>query len=210
MPAKRILIVEDDEYLRKAIGIAFGRAGYTVQAAAGGREGLHLARAERPDLIVLDLLMPYPTGLDVLRALKANEATRAIPVLVVSNSSMQRIVDEVEGHGAEYIVKANLSLRQLVDRVEKRLANEPPAPEPPAPAASEPVAPPVEAPRPAPVAPVVPEIAGAVAERSAEDDLEMNCAGCGFSIGTRFAFCPKCGRRLRSARSASAQLRRFR
>ena len=189
MPAKRILIVEDDAYLRKASGIALRRAGYTVLSVSGGREGLSLARAERPDLIVLDLLMPQSNGLEVLRTLRAEEATRSIPVLVVSNSSMQRIVDEVESLGAEYLVKASLSLRELADRVERQLAKEPPAPEPPPPAPSKPVA---------------------VAEEPPEDDLEIDCAGCGFSIGTRFAFCPKCGRRLERVRSGIALRRRFR
>ena len=192
MPAKRILIVEDDAYLRKASGIALRRAGYTVLSVSGGREGLSLARAERPDLIVLDLLMPQSNGLEVLRTLRAEEATRSIPVLVVSNSSMQRIVEEVESFGAEYIVKANLSLRQLADRVERRLTMEPPTP--------------------APVETVMPaaKAVGTVAEEPSEDDLEMACAGCGVSIGTRFAFCPKCGRRLERARSLSVLHRRFR
>lgn len=145
MSAKRILIVEDDEYLRKASEIALRRAGYTVIATPTGREGLTLARSERPDLIVLDLLMPQPTGLEILRTLRSEHPTKTTPVMVISNSSMQRIVDEVEGLGAEYIVKADLSLRDLAGRVERRLATavpaEPPAP-PPAPVPAAPPAPP--------------------------------------------------------------------
>jgi two-component system alkaline phosphatase synthesis response regulator PhoP len=211
MPAERILIIEDDHSLRRASEIALRRAGYTVLSASGGREGLRLARAERPDLIVLDLYMPQPTGLDILRTLRAEEATRSIPVLVVSNSSMQRIVEEVESLGADYIVKASLSLRELADRVARRLAKAEPAPEPPAPAPSRPVAvaAPVEPVLRAAKARVIVEAAG-VAEEPSEDDLAVDCAGCGFSIGIRFVFCPKCGRRLERVRAVSARPRRFR
>jgi CheY-like chemotaxis protein len=69
-------------------------------------------------LILLDLLMPKMSGLEVLRALKGDEATRGIPVLVLSNSSRQQDVDEIMRLGAVgYLVKADLSLRALGDRV---------------------------------------------------------------------------------------------
>lgn len=123
---RRILIVEDERGLRQASAIALQRQGYTVFTAADGQEGLRLARAEAPDLIVLDLLMPRPTGLDVLRTLRAEEWGRQIAVLVVSNSSMQRIVDEVVSLGADYVVKADVSLRDLCARVAMRLAERAP------------------------------------------------------------------------------------
>jgi CheY-like chemotaxis protein len=160
MSGERILIVEDDEYLRKASEIALRRAGFTVTAAATGREGLSLARADRPDLIILDLLMPQPTGLEILRTLRGEAATKTTPVMVISNSSMQRVVDEVTGLGADYIVKADLSLKDLAGRVEKKLATAlPAAPAPAAPAVGPSVrpAPPVVRPAaPAPASPAAP------------------------------------------------------
>ncbi len=119
---KRILVVEDERALRQASEIALTRQGYTVLAASGGLEGLELARKELPDLILLDLLMPAPTGLDVLRTLRAEEWGRSIPVLVVSNSLLQRVVDEVRALGAEYIVKADVSLKEICLRVAATLA----------------------------------------------------------------------------------------
>lgn len=117
-PGKRVLLVEDDRFLRRACEASLRQRGFTVMAAADGEEGLRLARAEAPDLVLLDLLMPKLSGVDVLRALKADEATRGIPVLVLSNSSRQQDIDEITRLGAVgYLVKANLSLQELGDRV---------------------------------------------------------------------------------------------
>ena len=207
MSAERILIVEDDDYLRKASEIALRRAGYTVISAPTGRDGINLARSEQPHLIILDLLMPQPTGLEILRTLRGEAATRTTPVLVISNSSMQRVVDEVTGLGAEYIVKADLSLKELAGRVERKLAAAGPAAaapaSPPAPAPAPVVAP---APPPAPRPPSL--AASAVQGRPAPPkppkpetiDDTHECAGCGAMIGTSYAFCPKCGRPLGDAR----------
>lgn len=81
-----------------------------------------MARAELPDLILLDLLMPKMPGIEVLRALKSDEATRAVPILVLSNSSREQDVQEVVKLGAVgYLVKANLSLQVLGGRVAELL-----------------------------------------------------------------------------------------
>jgi twitching motility two-component system response regulator PilH len=119
---KRILLVEDDRYLRLACAAGLRQAGFTVLTADDGEQGLAVARAERPDLILLDMLMPKLTGLEVLRTLKAEEPTRAIPVLVLSNSSRERDVEEAMRLGAlGYWVKSNLSLEELTRRVAELL-----------------------------------------------------------------------------------------
>jgi len=90
--------------------------------ATDGEEGLQLARAEVPDLILLDMLMPKLSGLEMLRALKAEEKTRAIPVLILSNSSREADIEEAMKLGAVgYLVKADLSLQELGDRVQALL-----------------------------------------------------------------------------------------
>lgn len=122
---KRILLVEDDRFLRRACEASLRQKGYTVIPATDGEEGLRLARAEMPDLVLLDLLMPKLPGLEVLRALKADPATKAIPVLILSNSSREQDVTEVINLGAvDYWVKANLSLKELGERVSRLLEGE--------------------------------------------------------------------------------------
>lgn len=119
---KRILLVDDDRFLRRACEIGLRRKSFTVVTAADGEEGLRLARTEAPDLILLDILMPKMSGIEVLRALKADEGTRSIPVLVLSNSSQEGSIQQAMALGAiGYLVKANLSLDQLGDRVAKLL-----------------------------------------------------------------------------------------
>ena len=115
---RRVLLVEDDRVLRRACEASLRRRGLIVLCAQDGEEGLRLARAEAPDLVLLDLLMPKLNGLEVLRALRADERTRDLPVLILSNSSSATGVEEVTSLGiAGYWVKANLSLQELGDRV---------------------------------------------------------------------------------------------
>jgi DNA-binding response OmpR family regulator len=119
---KRILLVEDDRFLRRACEAGLRQRGFTVLTAVDGEEGLRMARAELPDLVLLDLLMPKMPGIEVLRALKSDEATRAVPILVLSNSSREQDVQEVVKLGAVgYLVKANLSLQALGGRVAELL-----------------------------------------------------------------------------------------
>ena len=122
MTARRILLVEDDRFLRRACEISLRQRGFSVTIAADGEEALRKARAEPPDLILLDLLMPKMTGTEVLRALRAGEATREIRVLILSNSSREQDVEEIKALGVSgYFVKADLSLQELGDTVTRLL-----------------------------------------------------------------------------------------
>jgi CheY-like chemotaxis protein len=115
---KQILLVEDDRFLRRACAAGLRQRGWTVLTAVDGEEALRMIQSERVDLVLLDMLMPKLHGLDVMRALKAEERTQSIPVLVLSNSSREQDVQEIMQLGAVgYLVKANLSLQELGDRV---------------------------------------------------------------------------------------------
>src|SRR5207244_12768319 len=83
---KRVLLVEDDRFLRRACEASLRQRGLTVTTAADGEEGLRLARSEKPDLVLLDMLMPKLSGLEALRARRGDEATRKVPVVTPSNS----------------------------------------------------------------------------------------------------------------------------
>ena len=118
MTGRRVLLVEDDRFLRRACEISLRQRGFAVTTAADGEEALRKVRAEPPDLILLDLLMPKMTGTEVLKALRAEEATREIRVLILSNSSREQDVEEIKILGVSgYFVKADLSLQELGDRV---------------------------------------------------------------------------------------------
>lgn len=124
MSAKgRILLAEDDRFLRKAAETALRQAGFDVLTAADGESALAAAINERPDMVLLDLIMPKMQGFEVLRRLKQNPATAAIPVVVLSNLGQDPDISRAKEAGASaYLVKANLDLRNLVERVIEVLA----------------------------------------------------------------------------------------
>jgi two-component system phosphate regulon response regulator PhoB len=120
---RRVLLAEDDRFLRKAAETALKRHGFTVVAAVDGEEALRLARAAPPDLVLLDLIMPRMQGFEVLRALKADPATAPIPVVILSNLGQDGDMKHAMDAGAAgYFVKANLSLQDLVKRVGELVA----------------------------------------------------------------------------------------
>lgn len=117
---RRIVLAEDDRFLRKAAETALKRHGFTVTTAADGEEALALVRASLPDLVLLDLIMPKLQGFDVLLSLKADPATASIPIIVLSNLGQESdVARALEGGAIAYFVKANLSLQELIERIEK-------------------------------------------------------------------------------------------
>jgi len=122
---KRILVIEDDRILRKACETSLAKRGFVVLTASNGEEGLSMAEELIPDLILLDMRMPKLSGAETLAALKQNEKTMTIPVVILSNSSSEAGIQKAETLGAAgYLVKASLSLRELGDRVAEFLEND--------------------------------------------------------------------------------------
>jgi DNA-binding response OmpR family regulator len=118
----RVLLVEDDRFLRRAGEVALRKAGIDVITAVDGEDALRIARAETPDLILLDVVMPRLNGFEVLRALKDDPATRRIDVIMLSNLRQEADVAAAMAAGArDYLVKANLSLSALTEAVGKAL-----------------------------------------------------------------------------------------
>ena len=121
---KRILVIEDDRTLRKACETGLAKRGFVVLTTSNGIEGIQQAEAFLPDLILLDMRMPKLTGAETLAALKQNDKTRTIPVVILSNSSSEAGIQKAETLGAAgYLVKASLSLSELGDRVAEFLEN---------------------------------------------------------------------------------------
>ena len=118
-----VLLVEDDRFLRQACEASLKQRGLVVKSAEDGEVGLRLAREHVPDLILLDLLMPKVSGIEMLSALRAHPATAVTPVAIISNSSREEDkARAVELGVVGYYVKANYSLRALGDEVERLLA----------------------------------------------------------------------------------------
>jgi CheY-like chemotaxis protein len=118
MTPRTILLAEDDRFLRRAAEVTLKQRGFNVLLACDGQEALDMARAYRPDLLLLDLLMPRKTGMEVLAELRAQPGTRDLRVLILSNSSKELELQSAKTLGvAGYWIKANISLKELGDRV---------------------------------------------------------------------------------------------
>jgi DNA-binding response OmpR family regulator len=131
---KKMLIIEDDQivgniYLRK-----FQVEGFQVELALDGEAGLASTLKSRPDIVILDLMLPRLNGVEVLKKLRAEPTTRDLPVIVLSNAYMSNLVQEAWKAGANYcMIKANCTPRQLVEIVNKTMGAAPPAPPAPVP-----------------------------------------------------------------------------
>jgi CheY-like chemotaxis protein len=118
----KILIVEDDPVMVRMYRQAFEHEGMEVMVANDGLEGLAAAKSFKPDMIVLDIMMPTMSGMQVLDALKAEPETERIPVLVFTNLSGRQDLDEVLAKGAIAAVeKAEKTPKQIVELVKQEI-----------------------------------------------------------------------------------------
>ncbi len=119
----RILVVDDEPANRELLNHELTGAGFTVLEASGGRMGIEMARAQRPNLVLLDLLMPDVTGFDVVEALRADTATRLIPIMVLTAKTLtDEDKRQLNGHVASVFQRNSIAgpelvgwLRQLVE-----------------------------------------------------------------------------------------------
>lgn len=119
---KKILFVEDESALQKTFGDILKQEGYEMISALDGEEGLRLARTQKPDLILLDLILPKLHGFEVLKALKEDSDTKDIPVIVLTNLEGTGDVEKAIELGATtYLVKANYTLEEVISKIKNSL-----------------------------------------------------------------------------------------
>ncbi len=103
---KNILIVDDDEIIRTLVSEILKAAGYKTDTAINGRDAIEKTMAHQPDLILLDIVMPEMNGIDACRSLKANPATKNIPIVMLSSAGQISEIEEALAAGAiTYIAK---------------------------------------------------------------------------------------------------------
>ncbi|MCH8048595.1 response regulator [Patescibacteria group bacterium] len=119
---KTILFIEDEGALQKTLGDVLSKEGYKILAALDGEVGARLAKEKTPDLILLDLVLPKITGLEVLKQLRGDEETKDIPVIVLTNSEDMQDIQQVMDLGATtYLVKSNYELQEVVQKIKTAL-----------------------------------------------------------------------------------------
>jgi CheY-like chemotaxis protein len=118
----KILLVDDSKFLRLATERALARAGYEVSTATDGEQALAVAREKRPDVILLDMLLPKMTGPDVLKALKKDPATAEIAVVVLSGLSQKNAARLQEDGACAFLEKSELGLDKGAEKLLTALA----------------------------------------------------------------------------------------
>lgn len=115
-------MIEEDKFLRKIYRNKFCQAGFEFLEATNGEEGVNKIIAEKPDIILLDLMLPKKNGFDVLTETKSKKETKDIPIIILSNLAQETDIQRTLSLGAnDYLVKTEVSLSQVVDKVKECL-----------------------------------------------------------------------------------------
>lgn len=119
---KTILFIEDEAALQKTFEEILTKEGYNMISALDGEIGLRLAKTKKPDLILLDLILPKIHGFDVLGELKSDPETRDIPIIVLTNlEDVDDVNKAIELGATTYLVKAQYSLEEVLEKIKNCL-----------------------------------------------------------------------------------------
>ena len=119
---KKILFIEDESALQKTLGDILTQEGYEVIPATDGEIGLNLAKTKKPDLILLDLILPKMNGFDVLKSVKEDNEIKNTPIIVLTNLEGSEDIEKAISLGATtYFVKVNYSLEEIVAKIKGAL-----------------------------------------------------------------------------------------
>lgn len=120
--AKKILIIEDEELLQNSIKDFLLMENFEVVTASDGEMGVKLTKSEKPDLVLLDVILPKKDGFGVLEEIRADEETKKIPVILLTNLEGADDVDRAFNLGVKaYLVKANYKLEEIVVKIKEIL-----------------------------------------------------------------------------------------
>ncbi len=115
---KRILLIEDDEFIRDLYKRQLDLAGFSTDTASTGIEGIKKTEQSPFDLILLDIMLPDINGIEVLGKLKENEQTKQIPVIALSNVGLDEVMTEAKKLGAvKYLIKSLYTPDKIIDEV---------------------------------------------------------------------------------------------
>lgn len=118
----RVVIIEDEEILLKVLEEKFTQAGFDINIATDGEQAVPSIIKSKPDIIVLDLILPRKSGFEVLQELKNDQQLKKVPVVVLSNLGQEEDIKKALQMGAEdYIVKTQHPINEVIERVKSRV-----------------------------------------------------------------------------------------
>lgn len=120
--AKKVLIVEDEQIILDLLQKKLIREGYETLVAKDGDEGLRVMRQNRPDIVLLDIIMPKVGGLEVMAEMQKDPELKKIPIIVISNSGQPVEIDKAQALGArDWLVKAEFNPQEVIEKIEKQI-----------------------------------------------------------------------------------------
>ena len=121
---KKILIIEDDPFIVKMYRNKFEDLGYIFRDAGDGEKGIAMAKEERPDIMVLDIVLPHMDGFEILKAIKKDKDLKDIPVMMLTNLGQRDEVEKGLSLGADdYLIKTHFTPSEVVEKVTAILKN---------------------------------------------------------------------------------------
>lgn len=118
MDRKKILIVEDDNFVAEVYSTKLLEMGHEVQIARNGEEGLAAVGQEKPDLILLDIIMPVMGGIEMLNELKQKEEWKNIPVILLTNVGEKDSIQKVRNLGVQdYLIKSHFTPAEVIEKI---------------------------------------------------------------------------------------------
>ena len=122
----KILLVDDDEALRQLYEVELKEKGYTVVTASDGDEGMEKAKAEKPNLVMLDVMMPKTDGIACLTKIKQDGEIKDIPVIMLTNFGQENLVQQAFSLGAiDYLLKYKVTPAEMSEKVDQTLHAKP-------------------------------------------------------------------------------------
>lgn len=119
---KKILIIEDDRFLRELIARKLSDEGFVIIEAVDGEEGIKKIKEKKPDLVLLDLILPSIDGFEVLSQIKKEESLKSIPVIILSNLGQKEEVEKGLKLGAvDYLIKAHFTPGEIIEKIKNNL-----------------------------------------------------------------------------------------
>ena len=121
--SKKILIVEDEKDLSKVLQDTLTDQGFETIVAKDGEEGLQLAVSEKPDLILLDVLMPKKNGIEMLKDLRENDSIVPPPIVILLSNAdtTENVFESMKYDVSDFLVKSDWELDQIVEHIKKKL-----------------------------------------------------------------------------------------
>jgi len=120
--AKKILMVEDEEIMIDLLQRKIAQEGYEIKVARNGEEGLAVMKEEKPDLVLLDIIMPKMGGFEVMEKMQGDKDLKKIPVIVISNSGQPVEIDRAQKMGAkDWLIKTEFDPQEVIEKIKKQI-----------------------------------------------------------------------------------------